>query len=125
MRDEIDTVIAVVERNRLSGLLTAIHRAGYGHHARVLDPVRGSLAGQLERAGVIGQEGLVTQATQAVIVLIHAPGRTAAVADLLQRAGARQVVPVRRAVPAADSPFAPPAWTGKFSLSSRSDEKPD
>lgn len=125
MRDEADTVIAVVERSRLTGLLTAIHRAGHGPHARVLDPARGSLAGQLERAGVMGQEGLVAQATQAVVLLIHAPGRTAVVADLLQRAGARQVVPVRRDVPAASSPYAPPAWTGRFDLSNRGDERPD
>jgi ribosomal protein L2 len=125
MRDEMDTVIAVVERSRLSGLLTVIHRAGHGPHARVLDPARGSLAGQLERAGVTGQEGLVAQATQAVVVLIHAPGRTAAIADLLQRAGAQQVVPVRRGVPAAHSPYAPPAWAGKFTLSSGGDERSD
>lgn len=125
MRDEADTVIAVVERNRLSGLLTAVHRAGHGPHARVLDPARGSLAGQLERAGVKGQAGVVAEVTQAVVVLIHAPGRTAAVADLLQRAGAKEVVPVRRGVPAASSPYAPPAWTGRFELPNRGDGRQD
>lgn len=125
MRDEADTVIAVVERNLLSGLLTAVHRAGHGPYARVLDPARGSLAGQLERAGVRGQAGAVAQVPQAVVVLIHAPGRTAAVADLLRRAGAKEVVPVWRDVPAASSPYAPPAWTGRFELPTRNDDRPE
>ncbi len=111
MREEADTVIAVVERSQLSGLLTAIHRAGHGHHARVLDPARGSLAGQLQRAGIAGQDELLSHGKHAVLVLVHAPGRAQTIAALLQRAGAQRVIPVRRSVPAAGSPFVPPAWT--------------
>jgi hypothetical protein len=91
-----DAVIGVVERARLSGALTEVHRSGQGHNARVLDPARGDLRGQLRRSGVQVDLGLDPRAKDNVLVLIHAPGRTAKTAELLRRAGASPVHVVGR-----------------------------
>jgi hypothetical protein len=92
-----DAVIGVVERGRLSSALTAIHRGGQGHNARVLDAARGDVLGQLRRAGVAAELGIDPRAKDLVLILLHAPGRTSKAAELLRQAGASTVQIVRRA----------------------------
>jgi hypothetical protein len=116
---EGDAVIAVVARERLSAVLTAIHRGGQGHNARVLDPARGDLRGQLRRSGVESEFNVDARAKDRVLVLIHAPGRTARTAELFRRAGECEVHVVGRrgAVipqsPCGSTPPAPRAATGR------------
>src|SRR5689334_21593486 len=76
-----DTVVGVFERDRLSGALVALHRAGFGPHARVLDGARGDLAGQLRRSAL--DDALDPAALDAglAVVVVSAPGRAALVAD--------------------------------------------
>lgn len=90
-RIEGDAVIAAVPRGRLSAVLAAVHRGGQGHNARVLDPARGDVRGQLRRAGVQQPIALDPRAKDIVLILIHAPGRIAKTADLLKRAGETEV----------------------------------
>ena len=97
MEESGDAVIGVVDRSRLSGALTAIHRGGHGHNARVLDGARGDIVGQLRRAGVSTDFNVDPRAKDVVLVLLHAPGRTRKVAELLHRAGANAVHVVNRA----------------------------
>jgi hypothetical protein len=92
-----DTVLGIVERDQLSAALTLIHRNGHGHHARVLDGARGDLKGQLLRAGVPSDFDVSAAGREAVVILMHAPGRSSLVTDLLWRAGARSVHAVSRA----------------------------
>jgi hypothetical protein len=97
MEEGGDAVIGIVERGRLSGALTVIHRGGHGHNARVLDAARGDVLGQLRRAGVSTDLNVDPRARDSVLILMHAPGRTAKAAELLQRAGATTVHIVSRA----------------------------
>ena len=86
-----DTVVGVFDRERLSSALAMVHRAGFGPHARVLDGARGDLVGQLRRAGIrLTLEPRDEDGATALIV-VTAPGRGAAAADALARAGARAV----------------------------------
>ena len=86
-----DTVVGAFDRERLSSALAMVHRAGFGPHARVLDGARGDLVGQLRRAGIrLTLEPRDEEAATALIV-VTAPGRGAAAADALARAGARAV----------------------------------
>jgi hypothetical protein len=107
-RTEGDTVIAVVPRDRLSAVLTAVHRGGHGHNARVFDPARGDLWGQLRRSGVQQEIELDSRTKDVVLVLIHAPGRVEKTADLFRYAGEHDLHIVGRigaTVP--QSPLAP------------------
>ncbi|MEA2531260.1 MAG: hypothetical protein QOG89_2904 [Thermomicrobiales bacterium] len=105
MTEDGDAVVGVVERGRLSAALTAIHRGGQGHNARVLDEARGDVQGQLRRAGVTTDLDLETGGKDAVVILIHAPGRTAKTAELLRREGASAVHIVSRTGAVAPRPF--------------------
>jgi hypothetical protein len=96
MEDSGDAVIGIVERNRLSAVLTAVHRGGHGHNARVIDASRGDVPGQLSRAGVTQTLDLTSNPPDSVLVLIHAPGRIAKTTELLQRAGADPIHVVNR-----------------------------
>lgn len=100
-----DAVVGTVPRARLSAVLTAIHRGGQGHHARVLDAARGNIVAQLRRAGVQTPLNLDLSSKDQIVVLVHAPGRTAQAADLLQRAGVQSINVVSRA--AATTPAKP------------------
>ena len=117
-RPALGAVVGVFARDRLSGGLVATHRAGYGPHARVLDGARGELMGQLRRAGLAIPLDPGEDAATALIV-VTAPGRAAAVRDLLARAGASAVHVATRpdaAAPFADAPpvvdTVPPAENG-------------
>ncbi|HKG27297.1 MAG TPA: hypothetical protein VKB09_16715 [Thermomicrobiales bacterium] len=109
-----DAVIGLVERGQLSSVLTTIHRSGQGHNARVLDAARGDVTGQLRRAGVTADLDAEVRTPDSVVLLIHAPGRTAKTAEMLQRAGASSVRVVWRAGAEVPQPhFAPPAPKGR------------
>ena len=109
-----EAVVGVFGREGLSSALAATHRAGFGPHARVLDGVRGELAGQFRRAGLPLPADLGEIGGDAVLIVVTAPGRAAAAAETLSRAGARAVHRVARGgpspspVPGFPSP-APPA----------------
>ena len=86
-----DVVVAAVDRALLSAVLSAVHRGGYGHLARVLDPERGDVAGQLRRAGIAVPPGFALDGAQRVAVMITAAARTPAAASLLRQLGASDV----------------------------------
>jgi hypothetical protein len=122
MDQDGDAVIGLVERGQLSSVLTTIHRSGQGHYARVLDAARGDVTGQLRRAGVTADLDAEVRSPDNVVVLIHAPGRTAKAAEMLQRAGASSVRVVQRAGAEVPRPlFAPPASKGRPQPASATD----
>lgn len=83
-----DTLLALVPRSRLSSMLTAFHRNGYGHVTRVLDPDRAPLAQQLGRAGVGESRMATAEPGDAVLLFVHAPKRTTDAAALAIANGA-------------------------------------
>ena len=83
-----DTLIAVVPRARLSAMLTAFHRNGYGHVTRVLDPERAPVAQQLGRAGVHESRIASAKLDDSVILFVPAPKRTSDAASLAVAHGA-------------------------------------
>jgi len=83
-----DTLIAVVPRSRLSAMLTAFHRNGYGHVTRVLDPERAPVAQQLGRAGVHESRIASLEFSDAVVLFVPAPKRTNDAAALAVAHGA-------------------------------------
>lgn len=101
-----DTVIGVFERDQLPAALAAVHRAGYGPNARVLQGDRGDLAGQLQRAGI--EKPPLLDAFDGPVLVLFAPSRVAHAADLLQRSGARAVHIASRGVN--HIPYAPVGW---------------
>lgn len=103
-----DAVVGVFDRSRLSSALAATHRAGFGPHARVLDGARGDLAGQLRRAGLRVSLPAGGDA-DTVLIVVAAPGRAAAVAQIFTRAGALAVHDARRGTTSPLDAPAPPA----------------
>ncbi|MCC6313984.1 MAG: hypothetical protein IT337_08205 [Thermomicrobiales bacterium] len=97
-----DTVLGIVERGELGGVLSAVHRGGFGPVARVFDGARSPLAAQLERAHLPAPpETAAASSGGIVVVVVTAPGRAPLVAETLSRAGATQVyVTARSGVPA-------------------------
>ncbi len=82
-----ETVVAVIARDRLSGVLATLHGNGYGANTRVLDGARGDLAVQIARSGVPGPGGdlmLGECPAETAVVLVHAPGRGVKVVTLLE-----------------------------------------
>ena len=102
-----DTVIGVFERDVLPAALAAVHRAGYGPNARVLQSDRGSLTAQLQRAGICNPPPLEAEARP--VLVLFAPARVAQALDLLQRSGASVVHIASRDQTGA--PYAPSGWT--------------
>lgn len=111
MERAADIVIAAVERAQLSAILTAIHRGGFGHLTRVLDPERGDVAGQLRRAGVAVPDGFALNGESRVAVMISAAARANAATELLRRLGAVSVWTAGRS--AAPSPLLVGSLTGR------------
>jgi len=106
-----EAVVGVFDRERLSSALVATHRAGFGPHARVLDPSRGDPAAQLRRAGFPPPFTAGDLGPTASLILVTAPGRAAAASDALARAGARAVHTLRRGQePAPAAVLVPPAY---------------
>lgn len=82
-----ETVVAVIDRDLLNGVLATLHGNGFGANTRVLDGARGDLAAQIARSGVPGPGGDLTlgeRPTETAVVLVHSPGRGAKVATLLE-----------------------------------------
>ena len=112
----VDHVIAAFQREDLSAALVAIHRAGFGAYARVLDGTRANAAQQLARTGLhlLGQPN---PRADAILLVVTAPGRTVAVADLFVHLGAKSIAFASRmpiaesAVPGPD-PILPDVRTG-------------
>jgi hypothetical protein len=86
-----DTILALVNRSRLSVVLTAFHREGFGHVTRVLDPERSPLVEQLHRAGVENSRLAGGQLNDTVLLFAHVPMRTTAAAALAVAHGAHDV----------------------------------
>jgi hypothetical protein len=101
-----DTLLALVPRARLSSMLTAFHRNGYGHVTRVLDPERAPLAQQLGRAGVRASRIAEAEPIDSVLLFVHAPKRTTEAAALAVANGATdaEVVTCSEPVSAAVAP---------------------
>jgi hypothetical protein len=115
-----ETVIGVFAPDRLNPALAALHRAGFGAHARVLDGARGNLAAQWRRANLSVDLAQLGLDAGDILILISAPGRSAIAASTLAGVGARAVWRIHRATltrhegtptvrPALDdTPLAPP-----------------
>lgn len=102
-----DTVIGVVPREALAAVLAAVHRGGFGPLARLFDPDRGPLDGQLRRAGLPAPAEASSQDRATVLLAVTAPGRAALVGDAISRAGAVRVyVTARGRIDAALDPMA-------------------
>lgn len=101
-----DHVIAVVSRETLNLVLSALHRAGFGPQTRVIDGARDDATAQLRRAGLNVQDESNIE-PDAMLIVVTAPGRTVAVSALLAELGADAVVfAARRAeAPVADAPL--------------------
>jgi hypothetical protein len=87
----IDSAAAAISEDRLSDVLSLIHREGFGHNAQVVRPERGRTADRLRRAGVdtLASDRLIAQ--DRPIVLVFAPARVEAAEVILRRGGAAQV----------------------------------
>jgi hypothetical protein len=85
-----DTVLASIDASMLPELLATIHRSGFGHSTRVIDPRRGDFEGQLARAGIELAETPPRHPDDPLVV-VHAPSRTAQISALLREAGAAHV----------------------------------
>jgi hypothetical protein len=85
-----DHVIGEFPRDALSTALAATHRAGFGPQTRVLDGARDDTRRQLTRAGLRVIEG-TPPPSDAILIVVTAPGRTSAVAELFRRLGAESV----------------------------------
>lgn len=91
-----EIVVAVVDRGDLSTLLTSLHRYGFGHVTRVLDPERAEVGDQLRRAGVEVPSQMGKVAGNRLCVMVSAPARTRVAMDLLLRSGAAVAWEVER-----------------------------
>ena len=99
-----DIVLGVFPREQLSDALIAVHRAGFGPQARVLDSARGPLAEQLRKLGQRVSLDLGPDEAGSVVVVIGAPGRAERALATLRQAGARIVVSGGQPVLAAPPP---------------------
>jgi hypothetical protein len=83
-----ETVVALVPRALLGDILTAVHAAGLGRQASVVDPQRGDVEGRLRRLGVdeIGQ--IPETDVDSVLVIVPAPGRLGPAETMLRDKGA-------------------------------------
>lgn len=94
-----ETVVAVFDRDLLSGVLASLHGSGYGSNIRVLDGARGDLAAQLARANIPAAESDVNlgdRPAESAVILVHAPGRGERVLASLRAQGPRDIHLVNR-----------------------------
>lgn len=107
-----DAVLAIIPRDRLPDVLTAIHRAGLGPQARVLDPARGDITGQLLRAGLVDPPSLAPEPERETILVVFTAGRMRTALDAIGRCGGREVQTLARrtslVLPASPSRTHPP-----------------
>jgi hypothetical protein len=112
MEQAAEVVLAEVDRDALSGVLTHLHRGGFGHLTRVFDPERGDPRAQLRRAGVEPPLGFVLEAGR-VAVMISAAARAATAAGLLERLETARVWLAARAPAETSFPVLTPAGRAK------------
>jgi hypothetical protein len=86
-----DTAIGVISRNALPGVLALVHGGGFGPLARVFDSSRGSVAGQLERAGFPVPPEAASPGPDLIVLGVTAPGRAVRAGEAMLRGGARSV----------------------------------
>ncbi len=86
-----DCVYGVIDRARLPSLLTAIHRQGFGHLSRVLDPSRGPFERQLAAAGLALDAPALAMPADHVLVAIHAAARESQARVVLAQHGATTI----------------------------------
>lgn len=101
-----ETVVALVPRALLGDVLAAVHAAGLGRQASVVDPRRGDVEGRLRRLGVDDPAQFPRTDVDSVLVIVPAPGRIAQTELLLRGKGAITVAQCGR-LPAREH-----AWFG-------------
>lgn len=87
----IDSAAAGIAEERLSDVLSLIHRDGFGHNAQVVRQERGRTSDRLRRAGLDNAAIDRLIALERPIVLVFAPARVDAADVILRRGGAAQV----------------------------------
>ena len=87
----IDSAAAAISEDRLSDLLTLVHREGFGHNAQVVRPERGQPRDRLRRAGLGADAAARLAEEDRPIVMIFAPERVDAAVVILRRGGATTV----------------------------------
>jgi hypothetical protein len=100
-----ELAIGVFVRNDLTNVLSLLHVQGAGQTARVFDPARGEIMGQLRRAGLTADLGFLPLGADDVVVLVRSAGQAAQIGELMLRARAKDV----RIVPRPESPASAPA----------------
>jgi hypothetical protein len=86
-----DSAAAAITEDRLSDVLSLIHREGFGHNAQVVRPERGRTNDRLRRAGLDAAASDRLTELQRPVVLVFAPARVEAAEIILRRGGAAQV----------------------------------
>ena len=86
-----DSAAAAIAEDRLSDVLSAIHREGFGHNPQVVRPERGGTGDRLRRAGLDPNATERLVALDRPIVLMFAPARVEAAEIILRRGGASLV----------------------------------
>jgi hypothetical protein len=87
----VDSAAAAIAEDRLSDVLSLIHREGFGHNAQVVRPERGRTIDRLHRAGLEPDAANRLAELDRPVVLVFAPARVEAAEILLRRGGAAQV----------------------------------
>lgn len=102
-----DAVVGVISRDQLPNVLTLVHRAGLGPQARVLDPERGDLSGQLTRAGIVDPPVLDAAPGEEMVLVVFSAGRMPAAIAAMEQFGGREIQTLSRrtslAMPASPS----------------------
>jgi hypothetical protein len=83
-----NVVIALGTEDTLPAILSTIHQQGYGSNALVLRPRRTSIRQQLVRNNIPTTNMPARIDDAGAILMVHAAGRSALVADMTHRAGA-------------------------------------
>ena len=86
-----ETVLGLVPREQLAGVLSAVHAAGLGRQVSVVDPERGDVPGRLRRLGIAEPTQLAAAGADAVLVVVPAPGRVPQTEALMLERGATAV----------------------------------
>jgi hypothetical protein len=87
----VDSAAAAIAEDRLSDVLSLIHRDGFGHNCQVVRPERGRTLDRLRRAGLESEAAGRLVELDRPVVLVFAPARVDAAEIILRRGGAAQV----------------------------------
>lgn len=83
----VETVVAIVEVDRLSAVLARLHREGYGPASRVLNGSRDDLQTHIQRLGFEDASVPDHDAPAFSLLLIRAAGRSQVIRELLTSCG--------------------------------------